>query len=355
MGKKTKLKNLQLTSVDLVQRGANPDADICLFKSAGADDDQQEERIIKRFFEMFKNAFTSSTAEDDKRIADAVVKDALTFGEIKTNQDTLDSLWKYFRAFEDSISSISRDNEIDSSVKADMLETSLTQFATAMRGLFPALSQTTAKSEPTATVKTATVVPDNISDKGESDDMIDKSKMTPEDLAAYENLCKKYQAEGTQGTEPTTEPAPATDPAPVVEKSAEVDPVLKSALDEVAELKKALEMQTLTAVAKKYEILGKKTDELASTLYDLKKSGQANYDAYISVLDDSLALVEKSGVFGEVGKNTHGANGSDAVARINEIAKGMREADPTLSYHESLVKACEENPELRDEYEKGAY
>lgn len=353
MGKKTKLKNLQLTSVDLCQRGANPDADICLFKSAGADDDQQEDRIIKRIFELFKNTFTSSTAEGDKIITDAVEKDALTFGEIKTSQDTLDSLWKYFRAFEDSISSISRDNEIDSSAKAEMLETSLTQFSTAMRGLFPALAQTTAKSEPTATVKTATVVPDIISDKGESDDMIDKSKMTPEDLAAYENLCKKYQAEGTQGTEPTTEPA--TEPAPVVEKSAEVDPVLKSALDEVAELKKALEMQTLTAVAKKYEILGKKTDELASTLYELKKSGQANYDAYIAVLDESLALVEKSGVFGEVGKNTHSANGSDAVTRINDIAKSMREADPTLGYHASLVKACEENPELREEYEKGAY
>ena len=185
--------------------------------------------------------------------------------------------------------------------------------------------------------------------------MIDKSKMTPEDLAAYENLCKKYQAEGTQGTEPTTEPAPATDPAPVVEKSAEVDPVLKSALDEVAELKKALEMQTLTAVAKKYEILGKKTDELASTLYDLKKSGQANYDAYISVLDESLALVEKSGVFGEVGKNTHGANDSDPVAKIEAIAKGYQDADPTLDHNTAMMRAWENNPKLLAEYEKGAY
>lgn len=354
MGKKTtKLTNLKLTSVDLVQRGANPDADICLFKSAGADDDQQEERIIKRLFELFKNTFTSSTAEDDKTITDAVEKDAVTFGEIKTSQETLDSLWKYIRAFDDSISSISHDNEIDSSVKAEMLETSLTQFCTAIRELFPALAQTTAKSEPTATAKTANVDPDNISDKGDSDDMIDKSKMTPEDLAAYENLCKKYQAEGTQGTEPTTEPA--TEPAPVVEKSAEVDPAMKEALERVDALQKSLDMREMTDVAKKYELLGEKTEDLANTLYELKKSGQANYDAYISVLDKSLAIVEKSGVFGEVGKNTHGANGSDAKTRVEEIAKGMREADPTLGYHASLVKACEENPELRDEYEKGAY
>ena len=157
MGKKTtKLTNLKLTSVDLVQRGANPDADICLFKSAGADDDQQEERIIKRLFELFKNTFTSSTAEDDKTITDAVEKDAVTFGEIKTSQETLDSLWKYIRAFDDSISSISHDNEIDSSVKAEMLETSLTQFCTAIRELFPALAQTTAKSEPTRATRSTT-------------------------------------------------------------------------------------------------------------------------------------------------------------------------------------------------------
>lgn len=30
----TKLKNLRLTSVDLVRAGANQEADICLFKSA---------------------------------------------------------------------------------------------------------------------------------------------------------------------------------------------------------------------------------------------------------------------------------------------------------------------------------
>ncbi len=33
----TKLKNMRLTSVDLVRRGANQEADICLFKSLDGD------------------------------------------------------------------------------------------------------------------------------------------------------------------------------------------------------------------------------------------------------------------------------------------------------------------------------
>ncbi|MGN0999681.1 MAG: hypothetical protein ACI4PO_09035 [Faecousia sp.] len=36
----TKLKNMRLTSVDLVPAGANQEADICLYK--GLDDDQKE-------------------------------------------------------------------------------------------------------------------------------------------------------------------------------------------------------------------------------------------------------------------------------------------------------------------------
>ena len=36
----TKLKNMLLSSVDLVRRGANQEADICLFKSADAPEEQ---------------------------------------------------------------------------------------------------------------------------------------------------------------------------------------------------------------------------------------------------------------------------------------------------------------------------
>lgn len=40
----TKLKNMRLTSVDLVRRGANQEADICLFKSLdGAPEDAPQE------------------------------------------------------------------------------------------------------------------------------------------------------------------------------------------------------------------------------------------------------------------------------------------------------------------------
>lgn len=44
----TKLKKIQLTSVDLVRAGANQEADICLFKSAAPLDQSQKENPVSK-------------------------------------------------------------------------------------------------------------------------------------------------------------------------------------------------------------------------------------------------------------------------------------------------------------------
>ncbi len=43
----TKLKNVRLTSVDLVRAGANQEADICLFKGMGAEARTEEPNPTK--------------------------------------------------------------------------------------------------------------------------------------------------------------------------------------------------------------------------------------------------------------------------------------------------------------------
>lgn len=43
----TKLKNMRLTSVDLVRAGANQEADICLFKGMGAEPRTEEPKPTK--------------------------------------------------------------------------------------------------------------------------------------------------------------------------------------------------------------------------------------------------------------------------------------------------------------------
>lgn len=189
--------------------------------------------------------------------------------------------------------------------------------------------------------------------------VIDKSRFNPDQLAKYEELVAIGKAEVDPAANHDGDGAPAPqhhdmEENPMAKSAPEMSPELKTALDELADLKKSIEMKDLTEVAKKYAPLGKNESELAQTLYDMKKSNPANYDAYIAILDESLGLVEKSGTFAEIGKSGHGGsyNGlSGAEAKVDAKAKEIMKADPNIGYTEAVAKAWIENPDLAAEYE----
>ena len=122
-------------------------------------------------------------------------------------------------------------------------------------------------------------------------------------------------------------------------------------------MKKSYEMNALKEVAKKYEQpLGKKAEDVAKTLYDLKKSSQENYDSYVALLDEQVSLVEKSGTFAEIGKS--GGYGFSSVRKsepelkIETIAKSYMSQNPGMSYNDAVTKAWMDNPDLAAAYEE---
>ena len=110
-----------------------------------------------------------------------------------------------------------------------------------------------------------------------------------------------------------------------------------------------MEIERLNTVAKKYEVLGKKSDELAAKLYDLKKAGGTVYDDYVTLLDENLAAVTKGGLFSEIGSNRQGSAGTEQTLGIKaaELAKSAQ----GMTSPEAIMKAFEENPELAAQYE----
>lgn len=198
---------------------------------------------------------------------------------------------------------------------------------------------------------------------------IDKSLFTAEERAQYEALIAKASVD-TESAKEEMEieiPEEGKKRKPEIEVDVEdeedieaeksckksADPQLTAAMDRLEKLEKSIAMKEYTEIAKKYAPLGENEDELAQTLYDMKKSNEANYDAYISVLDKSLGLVEKSGLFAEIGKST-GAYGSTAgtVGKVEAIASEILKSEPTMSYEAAIAKAWEQNPELIAEYDK---
>lgn len=197
---------------------------------------------------------------------------------------------------------------------------------------------------------------------------IDKSAFTAEELATYEALIAKATVDPEANKEEVEEevpPVPASKKKPVEKEddepvdtkksAAEASPELKKAMEDLADLKKSFAMKEMTEVAKKYAALGKKEDELAQTLYDMKKSNPANYDAYIAILDESLGIVEKSGIFAEIGKSaSNGVSGSNAVAKAEAKAREIQKSDSSISWDAAIAKAWED-PQLMAEYDAEYY
>ena len=199
---------------------------------------------------------------------------------------------------------------------------------------------------------------------------IDKSVFTPEELAQYEALIAKAKVDpeadpeesgltdGELSTPPKKKPQENPEGDGPEEEAPEgkvgkkdISPEMSAALKRLETLEKSIQMKEYTEIAKKYATLGENVEELAKSLYGMKQTGQENYDAYLSVLDKSLDLVNKSGVFAEIGKNAAGV-GDDVLAKVEAAADDIQKSDTSLDRVQAVAKAWENHPELVAEYER---
>ncbi len=404
------LKGLQIVSADLCPEGCNQDADICLFKRH--DPHSAEPATVNHPAENSQGivakltaAIAGACAQLGLTPAAPVAKEAQTFGDEMYRErlrEVTGESWSMAYALNDSLTSIICDDDLTEDAKRAMMLTSLEEFTATARNAIPnwakgeraetggpviksqaaqaafdaywAIQYSESAPPPAATTETNTVGKAPNQKKEETDTMkIDMSKMTAEEQATLAEFEKKYgiaeptaspavlaTGTGDGGVAKGAEPSGAT-AAGGASATPELHPEVKKALDEAAKLRKAqdakieeltksLEIKDLTAVAKKYEIIGKKADELAPKLYELKKAGGTAYDDTIALLDEQLALVEKSGLFGEVGHNTSGGIG--AGGELDAKAAEIQKANTGMSHAEAFAKAYETYPDLAAQYEK---
>ena len=202
---------------------------------------------------------------------------------------------------------------------------------------------------------------------------IDKSAFTEADLAEWDRLIAK----GAVKVDPEAAKEKMEDEKPEVpaetkpEKKAEEPPMeetkksapevqdvpefVKSAIAKSEEFMTRIEKQEMSEIAKKYAILGEKPEELGEKLYELKKSSPDMYNTCIAMLDNQVQMLEKSGMFDEVGKSAgaHSTTGG-AVAKAEAKAKEIQKADPSVGWSEAIAKAWED-PALMAEYDAEYY
>ena len=409
----TKLKDLKVTKVDFVDAGANPGANIMIYKNKegappAAEPEKNPDTPGAKPENAFKRVLTAVAKalgiDDDSDIDEtlgilAKGREAESFNEKMqeaARRRITSEIWDICYALEESLCSVIQDDEIPWESKADAMKESLEQFNTTASDMIPVwasgkVAEKVVKADKQMTPEriahakaTRTTLdeliakaeqndppakdPDdpqkpitkNKETKGEPQDMkIDKSKLTPEELAALEAIEKKagIQEDTTPpaatGTDPVAKGA-ATEPAANNNEPEDIykglHPAIKAELESLRKTAEKLEDRELTEIAKKYEIIGKKPEDLVPLFKSLKAAGGNAYDQMIAVLDASVEAFEKSGIFSEVGKK--GSGTTDAWTAIEKHADEIQKSMPNLTRTQAIDKACEQHPELVAEYEK---
>lgn len=345
-----KLKNLNITKVDLVPEGANPDAFVTIFKS--------------------KNPIKKSNGAES--FADKL-------NDIKLD-DVIRQIWQYTESLSCSLISILKDDE--TADKKSAMDKSLEEFygaATLSTERWSAGNVSdyvaTGSEEPQISniVKALKAETLGIFEKSKSNnegadkDMkiedIDKDKLTDEEKQQLEAIVNKAGITQPDDDDDTQNTNKGKDDD--VKKSKEgsddgtsediykgLHPAVAAELKSLRKARDESEERELTAIAKKYEIIGKKPEELVPTLKSLKAAGGTAYEDMISVLDSAVETVEKSGAFTEVGKSGHSKNaGSTTIAKARAMADEIKKSNPDMSDTEAMAKAWETHPELMEDYD----
>ena len=383
----TKLKNLKIHKVDFVDEGANQMADINLYKRKEPEE-QPQESIFKRFIGWLKGE-----GMDDAQIQEEIQKAAVSFNDqlvIRSAEEIDNDLWKVTSALRSSLYSILVDTEIDSASKTAAMNESVSQFTSAMSEYIPkwcsgqvAITKSADNKEliermeaehawlskAIGKLKTETDDDDEIEDdedsnvkKGELEEMlkIDKSKMTPEEVTAYEEIVKKYAVDEPE-EDPATDPVPqetnvdkSKEGAPAAQEEPVESEILKSLKAEIEETRKSLNAMKdealtneMTEVAKKYVPLGKKVEELVPVLKQMKAGGEELYSNYVALLDQQLDIQKSSGIFSEIGKSTTGDASGDPekmwIAKARELMKNRSD----LTLQQAMDEVALNDDELR--------
>lgn len=309
-----------------------------------------EESFLKRIV----HAIAKSIGATDAQAAAAVEEvsknaDVPTFCDAMARRrmrQTTEEIWDYCYALNDSLCGIVANAEITAEDKKALMAQSCAEFAAATEAAIPKwsggipvklekaaptpltpdrienakaararLDEMIAKAEPKpATEDTPPEPPKEGADptppadpqreepvqKGAFDMEIDKSKLSAEEVAQLEAIEKKagIPAKATPAVPAGVEKAAPATPADNATGGEEdiykgIHPDVAKEIAELRKFRQDAENRELLAVAKKYELLGKKPEELVPVLKSLKAAGGTAYNdkiVYITQLDTGTRI-----------------------------------------------------------------
>lgn len=412
----TKLKNLKIKKVDFVDDGANPDANIMLFKNRDgkAKQDEKGTGVIKRLLSFIAKAAGMDQGELETAIDEIEKGDTSSFKDKmkeKNKRKVENEVWETCSALVNAVCSTLNDEEMDENSISTAMQQSLDEFYDFFKesikqwscgkesGIVMKKHEITdaeleimksARDRMSEVIEKSAVIKENNNNietpKGDRDMKIDKSKLTPAERAFLEDIEKRC-GEGemddnisqnvSSGTGTGSDVAKSTqqqsesvqtqnqigeDVAKSSAKAEEVGkddiykgihPAVRAEIEQLRKFREEAEDREIRDVAKRYAIIGKKEDDLFPVLKNLKAAGGTAYNDMIAVLDQAVETVEKSGAFSEIGKS--GGNAGEtgtAWAKAEAQAVELMKSKTCITKAQALDEVFQNDPELAKECEK---
>lgn len=375
---KTKLEDLEVKKIDAVDIGADQKANILIKKRGGAEEPKGN------FFKRFFNAFCDSLGVNSEDVRKSMEDEATSFDDVMNEKkiyDVRDQIWNACNSLEQSIVSILLDKECED--KQAAIAQSIDQF----KAFSDDASKSWIKLERAATDKEDTVVADDfeiakmqeIIEKSCDPETINKEKETEvvkENNMAFDisnmteeekkEALKVLQADASkESTEKRFNSGAGEDQIQEAVNKAmsnAMEDVTKNFSDMMAKIMEPIqkraeeaEQKSLEEVAKKYELLGTKAEELVPVLKSMKATSDEAYNNFIASMDNNLAVIQKSGLFEEIGKSGGAHTGNDdteGVAKMNAKVAEIKKSMPNLTDAQAHDIVMQNDPELRAMFDK---
>ena len=372
---KTKLEDLEVKKIDAVDIGADQKANILIKKRGGAEEPKGN------FFKRFFNAFCDSLGVNSEDVRKSMEDEATSFDDVMNEKkiyDVRDQIWNACNSLEQSIVSILLDKECED--KQAAIAQSIDQF----KAFSEDASKSWIKLERAATDKEDTVVADDfeiakmqeVIEKSCDPETINKEKEEKENEMAFDisNMTEEEKKEALKAlqadaSKESTEKrfnsgAGEVQIQEAVNKamSNAMEGVTKNFSDMMAKIMEPIqkraeeaEQKSLEEVAKKYELLGTKVEDLVPVLKSMKETSDKAYNNFIASMDNNLAVIQKSGLFEEIGKSggAHtGNNDTEGVAKMNAKVAEIKKSMPNLTDAQAQDIVMQNDPELRAMFDK---
>ena len=370
---KTRLEDLEVKKIDAVEIGADQKANILIKKRGGAEEPKGN------FFKRFFNAFCDSLGVNSEEVRKSMEDEATSFDDVMNEKkiyDVRDQIWNACNSLEQSIVSILLDKECED--KQAAIAQSIEQF----KAFSDDASKSWIKLERAATDKEDTVVADDFEiakmqeviekscdpetinkEEKENNMAFDISNMTEEekkealkalqdDAKANKEDAKKNSGSGEDQIQEAVNKAMSNAMEDVTKRFTSMMDKIMEPIQKRAE---EAEQKSLEEVAKKYELLGTKAEDLVPVLKSMKETSDEAYNNFITSMDNNLAVIQKSGLFEEIGKSggAHtGNNDTEGVAKMNAKVAEIKKSMPNLTDAQAQDIVMQNDPELRAMFDK---